>query len=495
MMNERWLNERTLLALGACIAMTGCAAEVGPSDDVTGITGAASERPAYRLGPDERLREPDDGDSRVYQVSEPVTGLPIWQRGREASPTPRITGVSPSAQASVHARVTLTGEHLPTVGSGTVWGDERYLDIYFGSERLEVIERSSTEVTVVLPGQAGTGDLYALFFDEELGAEETLLWSVGFEVTSPWSHFDADGDGYSWQEAYLMSVLSWLAYFEPDVVADEAPHWGVHFHADRVVDEVSDGFPAGSTQAYLFSTDEMIVVAVRGTQTVPGDARDVRTDTDLRRTDVSHYCPGSYRCNLLFCGHSCDGHFARVHSGFLQASQLGLPVIATHVEALLDEDPRPVWITGHSLGGAVASLTAFLLDAEHAIAVQGVHTFGAPAIGNQTFANEFHRRLPVDRVHRWSIQSDPAVAILGFPYVHLGTNNNLYDSGQHAWDAEDFVGNSASAALHWQALGDPEGPHMDYWCRLYEELVEHTDLEGDIPEPPALADPMCRVEL
>ena len=49
---------------------------------------------------------------------------------------------------------------------------------------------------------------------------------------------------------------------------------------------------------------------------------------------------------------------------------------------------RPLWVTGHSLGGAIALLAAWRFR-RNFFAVQEIITFGAPMIGNDTAAKAF----------------------------------------------------------------------------------------------------------
>lgn len=51
-----------------------------------------------------------------------------------------------------------------------------------------------------------------------------------------------------------------------------------------------------------------------------------------------------------------------------------------------------VYCTGHSLGGAVASLAAFDIARELNVSTQRIklYTFGCPRLGNKAFVREFH---------------------------------------------------------------------------------------------------------
>lgn len=81
----------------------------------------------------------------------------------------------------------------------------------------------------------------------------------------------------------------------------------------------------------------------------------------------------------------------KIHSGFYGAMD---GIWEDLKKELKDVDKRNVWITGHSLGGALASLAAYrlvnekILDADQ---IGGVLTFGQPHVGDGKFANEYRK--------------------------------------------------------------------------------------------------------
>jgi len=50
-------------------------------------------------------------------------------------------------------------------------------------------------------------------------------------------------------------------------------------------------------------------------------------------------------------------------------------------------------VTGHSLGGAVATLTAAELSTNTNYNVADVYTYGEPRVGNKKFADWFNKKL------------------------------------------------------------------------------------------------------
>ncbi len=136
------------------------------------------------------------------------------------------------------------------------------------------------------------------------------------------------------------------------------------------------------TQAYLFRTDDFMVLAFRGSQ----EPQDWMTNftTRLRNFTV--------RKNGVTGVSSYKG---RVHTGFFLAWAIIEKSVLSQLQRwqcdLIEEGKRlpPLYITGHSLGGALATMaTAALVD--HGINVAGVYTFGQPRVGDRTFVSQLN---------------------------------------------------------------------------------------------------------
>jgi len=129
-----------------------------------------------------------------------------------------------------------------------------------------------------------------------------------------------------------------------------------------------DTFCNGGTQAYLAhrESDRMAVLAFRGTEK---DFSDIRTDLDA----------------YLY-----DARGARIHHGFwLAYQQVRQPVGAAVAGLACDR----LFVTGHSLGGALAMVATRDLDSDRLAAC---YTFGAPRVGGEEFG--FEIKAPVYRV-------------------------------------------------------------------------------------------------
>ena len=84
------------------------------------------------------------------------------------------------------------------------------------------------------------------------------------------------------------------------------------------------------------------------------------------------------------------GPWGKVHEGFQDSFLVSALVIGKMIGEMRGN--REIWITGHSLGGALAVLLAATL-AENSIDVTGLYTFAAPRVGDRAFARELKRSL------------------------------------------------------------------------------------------------------
>ena len=77
----------------------------------------------------------------------------------------------------------------------------------------------------------------------------------------------------------------------------------------------------------------------------------------------------------------------RAHRGFATAFRSVAGPLLAHLKSA-----RQIIITGHSLGGALATLAADLCS-EAGLPVAAVYTFGSPRVGNGPFARAYNARL------------------------------------------------------------------------------------------------------
>lgn len=115
-------------------------------------------------------------------------------------------------------------------------------------------------------------------------------------------------------------------------------------------------FDKNGTQAILVGNEDWIALAFRGTEAT--SIKDIKAD-----------------CNAFLT--TCDNKGkGKIHSGFNSAYL----DIATEIEKELSNKDKPLYITGHSLGGALATVAAKKLDYKK---IAACYTFGTPRVGNE----------------------------------------------------------------------------------------------------------------
>lgn len=132
---------------------------------------------------------------------------------------------------------------------------------------------------------------------------------------------------------------------------------------------ISNTFNVGGTQAILVTgeADKIAVLAFRGTEK---DFRDIKTDLDARFYTNS------------------DG--TKVHNGFRDAYALIKDQVTEAVNELKD---YKLYITGHSLGGALALIATRDLNSD---CISACYTFGSPRVGSVEFGEDI--KPPIYRV-------------------------------------------------------------------------------------------------
>merc|ERR1711916_55493 len=119
----------------------------------------------------------------------------------------------------------------------------------------------------------------------------------------------------------------------------------------------------------------MIVMSIEGTHDLEGTI----TDLEIIKTDLVGYpnAPSD----------------AKIHRGFDRAYH-AIQRMVEEVTALVEEYPAfPVYVTGHSLGGALATLAALDLTVLKPKIPVHVYTFGAPRVGNDAFQLYFKSQI------------------------------------------------------------------------------------------------------
>ncbi|HUG29313.1 MAG TPA: Ig-like domain-containing protein [Candidatus Limnocylindria bacterium] len=274
--------------------------------------------------------------------------------------------------------------------------------------------------------------------------------------------FDADAAGHDWANAYLLALLSHYAYEDTAMAGTTYDTFQEAFTA-RFNDpangvRVSAFFDdtLSQTQGAIVETNDAFIVVFRGSESDflndPADAIDWVVDLAILDNDG-------------------------VHSGFAFAASRVMPALAA-LAADAQAEGRRVWLTGHSLGGSVATVLARQLELD-GLTVQGVYTYGAPRAFSDSTATAYDALFAARPTQRWVNDLDPVPHVpptFGwFGYTHVGQVNNIVPSAAGCLVQLD----DAERLLGYQVL-DHNTPH--YLGRMYQHL--DAQLQPLLPSPP-----------
>lgn len=219
--------------------------------------------------------------------------------------------------------------------------------------------------------------------------------------------FDATVAGYYPENAYALALAADLAYEKNEATARATlQSWGL---------TGAEFFDCNDTQAFLAGNGQIAILAFRGTE--PDELKDWVTDAEFAQ--VSH-------------------PWGQVHAGFDLALEQVWAKISAALPAFLAQG-QTLWITGHSLGAALAALAvARLLQADKA--VHGLYTFGQPRTGDEEFTQAFDSRFK-NRAFRFVNKEDIVTRVppRALNYSHLGTYLYLDSNGNVNKDESNWA--------------------------------------------------------
>ena len=264
---------------------------------------------------------------------------------------------------------------------------------------------------------------------------------VNFEhALDPAYRFRGDATELARANAWWLAEASLLAYWPDAAQVKEIYRTRTGLACEPVV--------VGNILCHLAFNDRFAIVAFRGTR--PDDWQDILDDARFRMVDWT------------------NGH---VHGGFKGAF---LDIRDALIGALHSHAPNlPVWMTGHSLGAAIAVLAADTIPE-----TKGVYTFGCPRVGDQIFVGHFNARFQ-SQSFRYVDDHD---VVTHLPPEPLGWPVGLYEHvNERRWiDKDGNVGTGSPTLAHF--VGDVFGQPVV----LYHML--QLSMSGQLPLPDALED-------
>lgn len=171
-------------------------------------------------------------------------------------------------------------------------------------------------------------------------------------------------ESYDEKNSLSLAVACSLAYEEKDLISSVVKDWGYKFAGFKSVIKKPDI----DTQCYVMFNDENIVVVFRGSDNLK----------DWLANFQTVYDPGPFKNT-------------KVHEGF-QDALFPSVISLTNLIDSAGVNNKKIWVTGHSLGGALCSLYAGMLI-EHGYEIYGIYTFASPRPGNGAFGSKLNSRV------------------------------------------------------------------------------------------------------
>jgi hypothetical protein len=215
-------------------------------------------------------------------------------------------------------------------------------------------------------------------------SEGQLIWQRGTAVSESITRFSLDSlvaDRFSWNTALSLALASQLSYDNPQTVTDVALNlWRL---------QSCQFIEADDTQCFVASSADAAFVAFRGTESL-----------------------GDWLGNLNTI--STTRSYGRVHRGFLGAFE----VVDLRLRAALTRLDRPeILLTGHSLGGALATVAA--AEWQGHLPISWIYSFGQPAVGKGSFRSFFDQHYAGKFIR--FVNDDDIIARVPPTFHHVGS--------------------------------------------------------------------------
>lgn len=266
--------------------------------------------------------------------------------------------------------------------------------------------------------------------------------------------FDTTARDFHPLNAYLLALAVRAGDMNTADQRDTLRTWGFRRHTP-IVDRNA------SVYAYVASNERMVLAVFSGT--------DIRNIRDLE-SDADALYPVSRERYSRAQG-------ALLHRGFASNMDAIWDGVTREVKAQAKgregAADKPVFIAGHSRGGAFAMLAAAGWAQEKAVAVASLYTFGQPRVGNGEFARSFASLgVPYFRL----INERDAVAGIPMKLGNLGTNYAHAGTVAHLAAGPTLRKDPPPASLRLISI-DPDHYMDGYLVKLYGVVTQPQRIE------------------
>jgi triacylglycerol lipase len=206
---------------------------------------------------------------------------------------------------------------------------------------------------------------------------------------------------YSDRTAWILACCSSLAYKDGLALKSGLAKFDLKLVKRFTCDQKENA-------AYLAVHQTYAVLAFQGT--VPTKFKTIETDADFWFV---------------------QSKYGDIHQGFLDAYKK----LSKQIEPALRKIKVPIYITGHSLGGALALLASIFLKDQKLLAA--CYNYGCPRVGNEQFADLLFK-VPVYRcVHHVDIVPGVPFMVMGYRQYgdvrYLSDDNKVCEGSQAVW--------------------------------------------------------------
>ena len=202
---------------------------------------------------------------------------------------------------------------------------------------------------------------FCLAASDNCGTAMAAMVPVAVGAEFLWKQLVAkDNPDFDKPEALRYARLSQLAYRQYSKVQEELSKYGLRAKM-RIYDASTN------TNGFIACDDFSVVVAFRGTELK--SLGNIFTDAQVVPKPI------------------VPGEKTKAHGGFVDALNTVYESIASQLESSIGK--KKLFITGHSLGGALASLLTYRISWEHRDAQPTMYVYGCPPVGDSSFAKYF----------------------------------------------------------------------------------------------------------
>lgn len=148
---------------------------------------------------------------------------------------------------------------------------------------------------------------------------------------------------------------------------------------EHIWDEETD------TRMIVVDVNDRIILAFRGTSS----KQNMKTDISVVTATLLNGIPTKLSVQNKL-RQNTEWLRSKVHKGFLAAYPSISERVLSIVEMLYSDQSRPIFLTGHSLGGALTTLSSLDIPPSDI----AVSTFGSPRVGNFKFRKIYNQLVP-----------------------------------------------------------------------------------------------------